>query len=470
MEETLEGVKNLEKSLDDFLSAHTEQLESIGLPHRLWPVLWARIESKRYGTLEDSPFTVVVPDGSDTPVIVTAKDLTPPQSCIVYPHSWTFRSKDEAKGHLDGSHDLRRIVSRLLESLDVMEGKPRSGGPPGDDSMDTKTILDNLYRIAFQYQVTNPTNSTGTDIYYYLSTDPFSPSILPFSGPKTPPVFISRIFLDTRNPDAPEVFTVLFPNWPNPASHSSGYQNQEDFDDDHTILKGTVVTRSEMTAMPDFAAGGYWSRHYDTGLLRQYEWFLGWKRVGGAVKNAIGMNKYPGGAVVLNIGCGNSMVGYEMVQDGTAGLVLSFDIARGAVEAVDTLTRSESEKEAVKGKLKGAEELLVMDGTSSCIRDTSNSLVDFAFDKGTLDGMLYHPEAVELVRKVWDAVAKVTDTFVLVSLGRPENRVILIEDEIRGWEVDQCMEVELGKEGAVGMGVGAGSKIDRCWIYVCKRK
>jgi hypothetical protein len=310
-----------------------------------------------------------------------------------------------------------------------------------------------LYKIAFQFQIT-PSPSAPPTTYYFVNTDPLSPAIIPFSST---PLLESKIFIHTpKDGSAAKTYTILFPHL------SDAEKNSESLLQTFSIPKDTPVTRGEMTAMPDYSLANYWKFHYDASPARVYEWFLPWNAVSSVIKTVLPPTIV--GGVVLNVGCGNSKAGEGMLKDNAASLVVSVDVAESALTTLAKLGNSSR---------KGVEEFALLDATELPFREpkSKSNLFDWAFDKGTLDGLLYSSEGVALVQKVWNGVAKLTDTFVLVSLGRPENRLALIEDQIKGWEVDQCMEIEL-KGGAVGMAGPEGSglgKIDRCWVYVCKR-
>ena len=120
---------DLEQKLDAFLEANTEQLTQIGLPRSLWAVLWAKIEASRFGSI-DSQFALALDTFSDrassdpVPIIVSASKLNPHNSLLVYPHDWTFTSRDQAKNHLESSEELKARLVDLIKSADVIDPMP----------------------------------------------------------------------------------------------------------------------------------------------------------------------------------------------------------------------------------------------------------------------------------------------------------------------------------------------------------
>ncbi|KAJ3052927.1 hypothetical protein HK097_005398 [Rhizophlyctis rosea] len=171
------------------------------------------------------------------------------------------------------------------------------------------------------------------------------------------------------------------------------------------------------------------------------------------------------GGVVRNIGCGNSEVGKKMIESRLASVVLSVDIAEGAVQALSS--KQDSTTPPPKPPSPGIEEFLVLDATNLPLRTTSS--IDWIFDKGTLDGLMYQSDAMDVLRRIWDEAKRGLaphGVFVLVSLWKPEGRLSLIEDTLGGRVVDRCFEIE----GLVGQGMrmeGGLSGVDRCYVYVC---
>ncbi|KAI8838987.1 hypothetical protein BC829DRAFT_492924 [Chytridium lagenaria] len=430
--EYLEEAKKLSDSLDVFLDAHKSQLQSLGVPDILHPVLWAKFEANQLGTDAYDPFEWEKIEGAapGTPNlrIVAKKDLPPQQAVIVFPHDWTFTTKEEAKAHLESSPQLRSILSHHIRELDLI-----SQGYVSDEEekteLDTKAILENIYRVAFQYQVHAP--PAPPSIFNFVSADPFGPHTIPFAGNGTKPVLESRIFVRTvKDPANPSknitnVYTILFHNVNPSALNELGPSD--------IIKKGTSITRSEMTPMPDYSTPKYWMHHYQQSVHRNFEWFVPWAAIGPCIKSYLPtMN-----GVVLN--------------------------------PLTALTATKSKVRAFKGKPPGIED---------CLFSTLRQIVFLfeqpppcsigAFDKATLDGLLSSQEGPQIAKK-----------FGIAFAGKPEGRLPLIEDVIGGWEVDACMEIEIPsaalKKGS-GFGVPSGgrglepsSAVDRCFVYVCKK-
>ncbi|KAJ3190764.1 hypothetical protein HK101_008404 [Irineochytrium annulatum] len=465
---SLAQVRDTIRSLDTFLEDHTAQLEGIGMPRILFPVLWAKLEAHQLGTdaFDHFEWEKTTVNGKDKVTLVAKKDLPPQQALIVYEHDWTFVNRAQAKEHLDSNEGLRGIMSHQVHQLDFAE---RGYYVENEEKkqLSTDEILMNLYRIAFQYQAQT---EKETIVFSYASFDPFGPHIIPFAAPVSAnanqahtPLLEAHLFVhttpDPKNPSGPPTskpYTILFPSWVNPPALN-------ELRDADIIRKGTPITRGELTTMADYSNPRYWTHHYAQSQLRSYDWFLPWKAVGPVIKNLIPERARQG--VCLNVGCGNAPVGEGIIKDGLAGYVISCDVAVEALKAVQG---------ASNGKPGAAlEELIQLDASRLPLREGGGeALIDWAFDKGTLDGLMDHPDGVAIVKAIWDGIARRSGAdcvFVLVSLGRPEGRLVVIEEAIGGWEVEECMEVEI-PGGAVGMGKDVGGRIDRVFIYVCKKK
>ncbi|KAJ3111807.1 hypothetical protein HDU96_005319 [Phlyctochytrium bullatum] len=476
--EYLEEARKLGDSLDRFNALHGAQLRSLGIPQILHPVLWAKFEAQQLGTSAYDPFewqkSPHPTDPSRTVLnVVAKKDLIPQQALIVYPHDWTFGTKEQAREHLEASPALRTIVATQLRQAEMLARgfvTEEEAKDAGTAEMSVDEILGKLYRVAFQFQVHTPPSPPAT--FNYVSADPFGPHAIPFAGATSAgggkPVLESRVFVRTVLPSAPdapprtEVYTILF--------HNVNPMSLNELGDSEIIKKGTKITRSEMTVMPDYAAPEYWGFHYEQSVERQFEWFVPWKAIGPNIRDLLPTTN----GVVLNVGCGTSHVGDGILADRLAAHVLSIDIALPALIAL---------RNTRKPPANGVEDLLQLDLTAPTLPLRPQPLADWAFDKGTLDGLVASDpgdNGVQLVRAVWDHVARLTRpdaVFVVVSLGRPEGRLVLIEDAIGGWEVDACMEVEIPEAVARGDGASARAAaafgltgIRRCYIYVCKKK
>ncbi|KAI9331930.1 hypothetical protein DFJ73DRAFT_856543, partial [Zopfochytrium polystomum] len=539
----MESVRDLSARLDAFIATHRAQLVAMGLPRRLWPTLWARIESASLGTVPmeprnndndnnnnsstsatlplvpppPTPFSLTFNDATSALEIVADRDLNAVEACVVYAHDWVFASREEALRHLEDpatGEPLRRALSAVLESVEVVEGVPRERAVArGKGVLGAKTLLANLYRLAIQFQITTPASPRGSPrpratLHCAVTADPFTPILLPFAQNPTftVAVFIYTPPISSGASSQRRSYTVLFPR-SLPRSFDTIASDTEEGNplvDVIAVPKGTRATRGELTFAPDYSAEAYWQHHYSRagGSGRAYEWFVPWGAVAGAVKGALaagyeddedggavrGEGETPvEGAVVVNVGCGSSRAGEAMLADGTAALVVSVDVAEAAVAGRAASTLEEFLVADVATAATGGLPFRTLSTDTKQQqqpRQRRQYLFDWALDKGTTDGLLYdatgQPTQVAKARRAWAAVSRLTDTIVWISLGQPTSRVLLIEDGVGdGWRVDQCLEVEIPSGAASGMGSGVvggggsgpgGAQIDRCWVYVCRRR
>ncbi|KAI9350771.1 hypothetical protein BDR26DRAFT_851484 [Obelidium mucronatum] len=320
--------------------------------------------------------------------------------------------------------------------------------------------LKNLFRVAFEFDV--EAEDGQQQKMSCVTFDPYAPALLPFANS---PLFGAAIFVDARTAKS---YTVLWPNW---------IDTDEEVDDDELILEAfSPVTRGEITIMPDFSATGFWEHHYATSKeTTKFDWYVPWSTdLSELIKNSVitSSNSKNSLVTVLNVGAGNSTsVGDGMVEDGIADVVIHFDISKEVVHAlakmeVESLKLLEQESKDDAGnqsrrRRHGLQEFIVFD--AACLnppfrKPSSSKLFDWAFDKGTFDGMM--SAGIDVVRKVWANLAILTDTVVLVSHGKPERRIQLIEEEIgSNWEVDQCLEIDTTKTTGWCY-----------WVYICRQK
>jgi hypothetical protein len=89
-----------------------------------------------------------------------------------------------------------------------------------------------------------------------------------------------------------------------------------------------------------------------------------------------------------------------------------------------------------------------MDATATTFEDES---FDYVIDKGTLDAIVLAPNgtvlAQRLMREVTRLLRKPTGAFVLISLGRPDMRLDLLEHDENGqpngWYAERMLEIEI---------------------------
>ncbi|KAJ3405377.1 hypothetical protein HDU80_001460 [Chytriomyces hyalinus] len=445
--------------MEDFIAANRAQLMAMNVPEVLWTEIQSRIEEGNLGTIgseTECPFGV-----DEDGAVVTASDLTAREAVSVFGHQWVFINKEDAESKLGGSPGLLGAVAGLIEAAmppvqqaDSSDETQQTEQQPRD--MDFQTVCSNLWRVAFEFDAGDQKMSS-------VSFDPYAPALLPFDNE---PLLGAGILIDTRTSKS---YTLL---WPMGVSDGDDIDDTDDFE----IPVLTRVTRGELTVMPDYSNDEYWKHHYATSKeTNTFDWYLPWSTGFSAMLKDLVPTpaSHPRSLItVLDVGCGNSgTVGDGMVADGLANMVLHFDVSKEAVHSLAKTQAGAKNKDSDasektlpprdKSMETGVQDHAIFDGAlvqGMPFRSskTGEKLFDWAFDKGTTDGMLSHGVAV--VRKMWANMARITDVIVLVSFGKPELRIPMIEEDIgNGWVVDQCLEVD---------GLGTGWSY---YVYLCKQ-
>ncbi|KAJ3024805.1 UNVERIFIED_CONTAM: hypothetical protein HDU68_007771 [Siphonaria sp. JEL0065] len=439
-------------------------LRSLGIVDALIDEIWRRIETQQLGTSTEFGVT-------EEGQVVTATDLSPRAAVIVFAHEWVFETVTDAERGLYGQDSLRRaVVSLVSTATNTKPPDPSHLSESQQKKSEVQYSLESLFRIAFEFDVENARGQIQK--MSCVSFDAYAPALLPFANA---PLFGAAVFVDGRTAKS---YTILWPNW---IDSDDDVDDVDDVDHEVRILEAfSPVSRAEITIMPDFSAPGFWQHHYATSKeTTKFDWYVPWSDdLSHLIKNSDAVptsekSKDASFVTVLNVGAGNSSsVGDGMVTDGIADLVLHFDISKEVVHALAKMeTVSLGEEAAAESKDKkvvvrsGLQEFVVFDAAQALpFRKTTDGtsgnqkLFDWAFDKGTFDGML--SAGLETVQKVWANLAILTDTVVLVSHGKPERRIELIEQQVgSNWEVDQCLEIDATKTTGWCY-----------WVYICKQK
>ncbi|KAJ3093662.1 hypothetical protein HK100_006496 [Physocladia obscura] len=422
----------LSEDLDAFLAANQTQLGGLGIPDGLWMEVWRCITTKQLGSR--GRFGV---DRSGE--VVTAIALAPREAVIVFKHDWIFDSRAAAEASLLRNKPLSSAVAALIAATNIADEAPAE---LLSDLSSVDVSLNALYKIALEFDVLD--DDIQTSKCYCVTLDPYAPAVLPFANA---PIFGAGIFVESRTNLS---YTLMWPNW---------IDSNEEIDSEDCIAEAfTSVTRAELTCMPDYSSSNYWVHHYaGSNEANTFDWYVPWStNLASLIKDAVGgVEESKHAITVLNVGCGNSKsVGDGMIADGVADILIHFDVSN---EVVHALAKMGSSEEAGKDNHVGFQDFAVFDAVVGKLpfRQGNGKLFDWAFDKGTTDGLM--SESMDAVQKMWKNLATVTDCVVLVSHGNPDRRVALVEEEIAGgWQVDQCLEID---------GLDSGWKY---WVYICK--
>ena len=174
-----------------------------------------------------------------------------------------------------------------------------------------------------------------------------------------------------------------------------------------------VITTEDMCQLEeefeeiDFSSPEYWENRYAKSE-EQFEWYRSWKEFYPEFKEF-----FNGSEKVLNIGCGNSEMAYDMLNN-PFHQVHNMDISSIVIDQMKT-------------KYKDQKDLFwdVMDCTNMTYEDSS---FDAVIDKATLDALFCG--GTENVEKTLNEVARIlkpNGIFVVITYGPPNTRVPVFE-------------------------------------------
>ena len=187
--------------------------------------------------------------------------------------------------------------------------------------------------------------------------------------------------------------------------------NSSHFDEDNT----------EEEDPPNYGDVSYWDSRYE--IPEDFDWYQNWTDLAPAFDLF-----FAGDEVVLNIGCGNSRMSYEMSMSSPIQKVVSIDFSSNVINQM-------KQKYSQNSKL----EWMVMDCTKMTFPDNS---FDMVFDKGTVDCIFCSDSPIESVYNTLSEVERVLKTgglFFLISYSKPESRVYIFKQIKLHWHLHQPM-------------------------------
>ncbi|KAJ3386851.1 hypothetical protein HDU84_001233 [Entophlyctis sp. JEL0112] len=251
----------LETSLDEFMDANGAALEAAGVPRRLWPSVWGRIEAGKLGSVDpvdaaaaagDDGEGVAAQDGqprnllfdlalvNDVPCVVAARNLTPRAAVVVFPHEWVFADAAQAREHLAASPALVSACVQLITNANTLAGRSTPAFTDG-----VAFVAENLHTIAFSYSVAGLTPDgelrAETVVNYCVVSDPFGPAVIPEAKDSETATLSCMVLVDQRTMKG---YTVLYPGWIKSNSESDYFTAEDDEED--MIPKSYVITRGPL--------------------------------------------------------------------------------------------------------------------------------------------------------------------------------------------------------------------------------
>ncbi|EAR84868.1 methyltransferase domain protein (macronuclear) [Tetrahymena thermophila SB210] len=162
--------------------------------------------------------------------------------------------------------------------------------------------------------------------------------------------------------------------------------------------------------MPNYGTKNYWEKRYKKQKNTVFEWLENYQDL----KEIINESCQKDG-IILNLGCGNSVIQEEMYDDGYKN-IYNIDISEECIKQMDS--RKGNRPELIYE---------VMDCTELKYEDEK---FDFVIDKSTIDALLCGDYSYLNVAKMMSEVQRVlkpNGVYLIVSYGEPYNRTFHFE-------------------------------------------
>ena len=176
---------------------------------------------------------------------------------------------------------------------------------------------------------------------------------------------------------------------------------------------------------PAYGEKDYWNSRYEKSPNDCFEWFQPWPQIKPSVAKYIA-----GKGACLNVGCGNSNMGDDLVADGFSK-VTCIDFS-GVV--ISQMKQRHEENATI--------EFLQMDVTSLTFAKDS---FDFVFDKGTIDTLLCCDNAGKTVNAAMKEIARILKPgglFICVSYGIAKTRNKYFNNQSLGLSITDVITLE----------------------------
>jgi ubiquinone/menaquinone biosynthesis C-methylase UbiE len=176
---------------------------------------------------------------------------------------------------------------------------------------------------------------------------------------------------------------------------------------------------------PPYSDASYWNSRYER-EPEPFDWYQSWARL-----KVIILPLLSGRGRALDLGCGNSPMTAELLDDGFDEVV-GFDISSVVIKQNEDRFRSEPRLRWICG------DCLHMDQLES-------NRFDVVFDKGTLDSLMCSGPSAKVVSQMMSEISRVLKPgglFVEVSYGTPNTRQSFLRGQQYGWTVLENKEIE----------------------------
>ena len=195
--------------------------------------------------------------------------------------------------------------------------------------------------------------------------------------------------------------------------------------------------------MSDYSSKKYWEDRYSSQKNQTFDWLIDYS----SLKNVIDKLSIQKESHILNIGCGNSEFGENLHSDGFTH-IYNIDFCPNVISFM---------KE--RNKEKNGLHFQEMDVRYMKFKD---EIFDIIIDKCTLDSLLYGSHSFINVAKMMKEISRVLKTggyYLVISYGKPENRLLHFERKFLGYDIKiyTITKKQEGKEDKI------------CYGYLCKK-
>lgn len=168
---------------------------------------------------------------------------------------------------------------------------------------------------------------------------------------------------------------------------------------------------------PDYENPEYWDNRYSQST-EMYDWYHDWNQLYPYIKK---VDTFSGEERVLNLGCGNSVCSYQMVES-VFKSVVNIDIS---VVCIYQMQQKYADDPRLTWETMDCQHL-----------DFDDNSFDVVFDKGTLDALICSNESIDIVITTFAEVERVLSPgglFIEVSYAPPDHREKFFKDIGKNW-------------------------------------
>ena len=195
--------------------------------------------------------------------------------------------------------------------------------------------------------------------------------------------------------------------------------------------------------MPNYGDKKYWEERYDEQNGTTFDWLEDYESIKPIIDN-LGIKKE---SRILNVGCGNSEFSEKMFDEGY-NHNYNIDICQNVIDFMKSRNKDR------KG--------LHFDVMDVCDMAYKDETFDLVIDKSTIDALLCGDHSFMIVAKMLKEISRVLKTggyYIIISYGKPENRMIHLERDHLAFEV-QIYTIKRAEEDEQ-------EKIH--YVYICKK-